>query len=164
MTPDALALLRAFEPDDLQAAASLIGRAMNADEQCYAERVFGQYFAARQAGVDDGRDLYVLPWERSIAAITGLHQYSWGPPGNVWLSWFAVDPMLQGRDLGKLLLQKTVTLAGVRGFTRMFFETYSSPTFDRARRFYISQGFERVGHISGYMPDGADMIVFARGV
>lgn len=156
------ALLRSFAPDDLQAAASLIGRAMNADERDYAEKVFHQYFESKRLGVDDGRELFVLPFKGDLIGITGLHHYSWGPPENVWLSWFAVDPAHQGNGLGKRMLQRTMELARDRGFRKFFIETYSSPTFERACRFYSSQGFERVGSISGYMSDGEDMIVFRR--
>lgn len=162
LAPNLASLLRSFAPNDLQGAASLIGRAMNLDEQTYAERVFLQYFEAKRVGVDDGRELFVLPWNEAIIAITGLHHYSWGPPENVWLSWFAVAPEFQGKGLGKMLLQKTCELAKARGYGKMFIETYSSPTFERACRFYNSQGFKRVGEIAGYMSDGADMIVFGR--
>jgi predicted GNAT superfamily acetyltransferase len=49
----------------------------------------------------------------------------------------------------------TLDLARERGYSQLFIETYSSPTFERARAFYAARGFEQVGAIRGYMPDGA---------
>jgi type I site-specific restriction endonuclease len=47
-------------------------------------------------------------------------------------------------------------------YRKMFIETYSSPTFDKARRFYTAQGFNEVGGIRNYLPDGADMVVYLK--
>lgn len=133
---------------------------MNAEERIYAERTFSEYCASRAHGICDGRELFVLLAGTRVVGITGLHHYLWGPPGNVWLSWFAVDPDLQGQGLGSKLIAATINLARQRGFEQLFIETYSSPTFEKARAFYASRGFKQVGKICCYMPDGADMVVF----
>ena len=145
---------------DVALAAALIGRAMNEEEQGYAEKVFKEHFESRRLGFDDGRSLFVLTVGEALIGITGLHHYAWGPPENVWLSWFAVDPEYQGRGFGKLLLRRAIDAARSRGFRKMFIETYSSPTFDKARRFYTAQGFNEVGGVRNYLPDGADMVVY----
>lgn len=154
--------LRPFAATDVQSAIELIARAMNPEEGEYAGRTFREYLLSRQHGIDDGRELYLLCDERRVIGITGLHHYLWGPPGNVWLSWFAVDPSSHGKGLGKWLMVSTVELAGRRGYRQLFIETYSSPTFERARAFYAANGFEEVGGVRGYMPDGAGMVVLRR--
>lgn len=156
--------LRAFDPADATAAAALIGRAMNEDERVYAEQTFREFFAAREHGIDDGRELFVLCDGERILGMTGLHRYLWGPPQNVWLSWFAVEPDAHGQGLGSRLMAATLELARERGYSQLFIETYSSPTFAKARAFYTSRGFEQVGAIRGYMPDGAEMVVYRRAV
>jgi hypothetical protein len=83
-------ILRPFLEADAKAAADLIARAMNAEEGTYAEKTFREYFASRANAIDDGRELFVLADGDKIIGITGLHNYVWGPPMNVWLSWFAV--------------------------------------------------------------------------
>lgn len=155
-------ILRPFLQADAGAAADLVARAMNAEEGAYAEKTFREYFASRANAIDDGRELFVLADGDKIIGITGLHHYVWGPPTNVWLSWFAVDPEVHGRGLGSMLMAATLDLARTRGFTQLFIETYSSPTFEKARAFYAARGFERVGAIHGYMPDGAEMVVYGR--
>jgi len=157
-------ILRPFLEADANAAADLIARAMNADEGAYAEKTFREYFASRANAIDDGRELFVLADGDKIIGITGLHHYVWGPPTNVWLSWFAVEPDVHGRGLGTRLMAATLELARERGFTQLFIETYSSPTFEKARAFYAARGFEQVGGIRGYMPDGSEMVVFRRAV
>lgn len=162
LKPASTPLLRLFRADDARDAALLIERAMDADERAYAERTFQEYLAARTHGIDDGRELYVYCEMERIVGITGLHRYLWGPPQNVWLSWFAVDPAMHGQGFGKRLMAATIDLARERGFAQLFIETYSSPTFARARTFYAARGFEQVGSIQGYMPDGVDMVVYRR--
>ena len=151
-----------FAPEHAEHAADLIGRAMNASEGAYARRSFAEYFATRRMGITDGRELFVLLDGARLIGITGLHHYNWGPPENVWLSWFAVEPTLHGRGLGTAMLEATIRLAAARGFQKLFVETYSSPEFSRARRFYLARGFKEVGAIENYMSDGAEMIVYCR--
>ena len=153
-------VLRPLRPADLPATAQLIGRAMNLEEQAYAERVFAQYFESQRLGIDDGRSLLVLVSGDALIGITGLHHYAWGPPENVWLSWFAVDPVYQGRGFGSRLLHEAIGAARSRGFRKMFIETYSSATFERARGFYTVRGFKQIGVVENYLPDGAAMIVY----
>lgn len=133
---------------------------MNAEERACAEETFREYMSSKRSGTDDGRELFVLSEQGRIVGITGLHFYLWGPPENVWLSWFAVDPSVHGRGIGKRLMAASLARARERGFAQMFIETYSSPTFARARSFYASQGFELAGFVTGYLPDGSDMIVY----
>lgn len=154
--------LRPFTPHDAAAATDLIGRAMNLAERDYAIRTFAQYFASQAHAIPDGRELFVLDDAGAIVAVTGLHHYLWGPPRNVWLSWFALDPAYHGHGIGARLLHETESLARGRGYTRLLIETYSSPPFARARAFYTARGFEEIGAIKGYMPDGADMVVYCK--
>lgn len=92
--------------------------------------------------------------------IGGLHHYCWGPPENVWLSWFAVEPESQGRGLGVILLAAMTAEAHKRGYRRLFIETYSTSEFARARAFYAAQGFQAVAAIPSWQSDGGDMVVF----
>jgi ribosomal protein S18 acetylase RimI-like enzyme len=94
--------------------------------------------------------------------LVGLHHTIWGPEKNVWLAWFAVDPDRQGQGLGRKLLAEIERLAGQRGFAKLLVETYEHSDFDKARRFYEKNRFERVGRIDDYLPDGSAMVVYAK--
>ena len=149
-------------PSDAPAIKALITSAMNADEGFQAAETIHKHFAMAGAGISDGRTYFVYRDGGSIAGLAGLHYYEWGPKENVWLGWFAVHPSHQGRGIGKSLLELVEKKAIEAGYKKFFVETYSSPTFARAREFYARQGFAVVGQIANYLPDGADMVVFGK--
>lgn len=151
--------IRPMEESHIGQATSLISRAMNTEEGGYAAQTLHLHFSSRKSGIDDGRILYVLAGESRIVGVVGLHHYAWGPPENVWLSWFALDPLLQGQGLAPRLLDAVTTEARERHFMKFFIETYSTPEFARARAFYRVQGFEEVGTIPGWLPSGGSMVV-----
>lgn len=149
---------------DVGQAATLISRAMNPDEGRWARKTMEYHFKCGSYGIDDGRSIFLwrLP-ERAglITGIVGLHHYAWGPEQNVWLSWFAIEPKMQGRGHGRALLEVIEAKATALGYTKLLVETYSSPDFEKARGFYVSQGFDEVGYIENYLNE-ADMIVYEK--
>lgn len=145
----------------IEASRELIGRAMNPDEARWAATTFQRHFELQLLGITDGRQHFVHFEGEKLAGIVGLHHYEWGPPENVWLGWFAVDPAFQGRGLGSALFQAARQKARLIGYRKLFVETYSSEAFARARAFYIKQGLAESGRVGRYLPDGADMIVFS---
>jgi GNAT superfamily N-acetyltransferase len=147
---------------DIEAAASLVGRAMNADEGRWARRTMEFHFGSRNHGLDDGRSYFVWRRDQRIVGLVGLHHTIWGPEENVWLAWFAVDPDFQGQGLGLKLLSEIERLAEHLGFGKLMVETYEHADFDKARRFYERNRFEQVGRIDEYLADGSAMIVYAK--
>ncbi len=151
-----------MQETDIDAAASLVGRAMNADEGRWARRTMGFHFGCRSHGIDDGRTYFVRRQHDRIVGLVGLHHTVWGPEENVWLAWFAVDPDCQGQGLGRRLLTEIEQLAAGRGFRKLLIETYDHADFDKARRFYERNGFRQAGRVDDYLPDGSAMIVYAK--
>lgn len=147
---------------DASAAADLVARAMDPNEGAYAAETFKFHFACADKAIDDGRHLFVLEEHGRVLGIVGLHFYVWGPPQNVWLSWFAVDPDNQGSGLGGRLLAASMDEARKLGYEKVFIETYANDTFTKATRFYIAQGFHVAGTIANYLPDGSSMVVLSR--
>lgn len=153
---------RAMEAEDIEAVVALVAEAMNAEEGAWARTTFRRHFASRASGHDDGRAYLVFEHEAVIAGISGLHCWEWGPPENVWLGWFALHPRFHGRGWGRAMLRATEAEARSRGHGKLLIETYDSPTFERAVAFYRRCGYDRVGGIRGYLPDGASMLVFMK--
>jgi GNAT superfamily N-acetyltransferase len=151
-----------LRPEMADRAATLIGEAMNPDEGAWARTTIGRHFEMRAGGLDDGRRYFALLVDGMMAGITGLHHYEWGPDENVWLGWFAVSPRLQGRGFGVRMMSETVQAAKALGYGKLFVETYDSPTFSRAVRFYGKAGFGMAGRIENYLPDGSSMVVFLK--
>ena len=163
-------MLELMREKDIDEAASLISRAMNADEGRWARRTMGFHFECRTHGLNDGRSYFVWTSASSveprqggaIVGLVGLHHTIWGPEKNVWLAWFAVDPDCQGQGLGRRLLTEIEKLAVKMGFGKLLVETYEHADFQKARRFYERNGFEQAGRIDGYLSDGSAMIVYAK--
>jgi len=146
--------------NDIEAVVDLIGRAMNQQEAVQAEMTFEHHFKCAQARINDGRQYFVLKLEIGVVGVVGLHHYSWGPSQNIWLAWFAIEPAAQGSGFGQLLLDAIIQRAQECGYAKLFIETYSTAEFGKARAFYRSNGFVRVGHVKGYLEDGGHMVVF----
>ncbi|HOP40540.1 MAG TPA: GNAT family N-acetyltransferase [Geobacteraceae bacterium] len=162
MKPERDTELIDLAPEMADEAATLIGEAMNADEKAWARATIERHFAMRAKGLDDGRRYFALPANGAVVGITGLHHYEWGPDENVWLGWFAVSPKLQGRGFGTHLLTETEQAARALGYRKLFIETYDTPTFARAIRFYQRAGFRKAGTIETYLPDGSAMLVLLK--
>ncbi|MBN2183657.1 MAG: GNAT family N-acetyltransferase [Sedimentisphaerales bacterium] len=145
---------------DIEESVKLINAAMNEDEADWARETFELYFKSRKQGIDSGREYYLWRDDGKIYGLVGLHRYVWGPGENVWLSWFAVHPERQKEGVGGLLLDSIKEKAVQKGYRKLFVETYSGDTFEKARSFYKGKGFSEVGRIENYLPDGSSMIVF----
>ncbi len=147
---------------DIDAAAALVARAMNADEGRWAATTMQFHFGCQAHGLDDGRMYYVARENGRITGLVGLHHAIWGPEQNVWLAWFAVDPDCQGRGMGGRLLEAIEGIAFDQGFRKLLVETYEHSDFDQARRFYERNGFRQMGQVRDYLPDGSAMVVYAK--
>lgn len=156
------AKLQELGPELADDAAALIGEAMNPDEGAWARITIGRHFEMRANGLGNGRNYFALLVDGALAGLTGLHHYEWGPDENVWLGWFALSPKLQGRGLGVRLMAETEQAAKALGYRKLFIETYDTPTFSRAIRFYAKAGFRKAGMIENYLPDGSSMMVFLK--
>lgn len=162
MTDEMSDLLEPMDQGDIEAAAGLVARAMNADEGRWAARTMQFHFGCQTNGLDDGRMYYVSKRDNAIIGLVGLHHVIWGPEQNVWLAWFAVDPDRQGRGLGRRLLAAIESIAVRKDFRKLLVETYSHADFDKARRFYERNSFRQTGQVNDYLPDGSSMIVYAK--
>jgi ribosomal protein S18 acetylase RimI-like enzyme len=81
----------------------------------------------------------------------------------VWYVWWvAVDPQTQGRSVGRELLQFAEGEARRRGGRVMFVETSGLPAYERTRRFYLKNGYDREAVLRDYYRDGDDLVVFRK--
>lgn len=147
---------------DIDAAAGLVSISMNENEGEWARKTMEFHFGCMEHGLDDGRKYFVWKPEGRIKGLVGLHHYPWGPRENVWLAWFAVHPKCQKQGVGRKLLISIEETARGMGHTKFLVETYEHPDFDKARAFYAANGFEKVGAIGDYLPDGSDMVVYGK--
>jgi len=145
---------------DIDSAVDLVRSAMNTAEAEQARTTFILHFGCARHGIDDGRIYFVAAVESVTLGVVGLHRYVWGPPENIWLAWFAVDPNLKGLGFGQTLFQFASERAQQLGHRKLFVETYSTPEFAAARSFYQKMGMVPGGIITPYLPCGGNMIVY----
>lgn len=156
--------LEPMAPEEGAPVAELVARSMNEIEGRFAKRTIDFHFSCQDQGIDDGRSYFIWKQQGEIRGVTGLQNYIWGPAENVWLTWFAVEPVLQGKGIGTRLLEMTEAAAWEKGYRKFFVETYSGEDFARARKFYTARGFTEYGRVKDYLPNGDSMVVFGKGL
>lgn len=78
------------------------------------------------------------------------------------LYWIAVARDLQGRGLGRKLLEFVEDdIRGLRGRMLMI-ETSTLPHYDPTRRFYLKYGYEQIAQVPDYYADGDGMVVYVK--
>jgi ribosomal protein S18 acetylase RimI-like enzyme len=154
--------LQPMEEKDVEEATRLISRALNQAEGEWAAQTFRFHFDCRRHNLPDGRDYLVWKPDGTLRGLTGLHHDLWGPAENVWLAWFAVDPEFQRQGIGGRMLRIVEERATDKGYRKLLVETYRHAEFDPALAFYRARGFQEIGSISNYLPDGSDMVVFGK--
>lgn len=98
---------------------------------------------------------------------SGLAGYTcWGPiactQGSYDIFWIAVDPGLQGRGLGKLLMQATESRIGHVGGRRIYLETSGRPDYLPTRRFYDRCGYEVIATLPDFYAAGDDKVILVK--
>ena len=75
------------------------------------------------------------------------------------LYWIAVDPLAQGRGLGRTLLTESEQLMSEQGARRVYAETSSRLQYKPTRAFYLACGYVREALLADfYAPDDGKVI------
>ena len=106
------------------------------------------------------RSLWGYYKENKLVGICGLLGTS--NPDNVWFSWFAVDPALQKKGLGKFMLDFIEDKACNKNYKRLFVETHDNKIFLGAMRFYKKHGFIAVGHLLHQLKDDSTTLYYMK--
>lgn len=78
------------------------------------------------------------------------------------LYWIAIDPALQGKGLGTLLLQKAEREASRQGGGMMVVETSSRDDYRKTRNFYQRMDYREEARVGGFYSPGDDKIIFVK--
>lgn len=82
--------------------------------------------------------------------------------GTFDLYWIAVDPALQGKGIGSILMRHAEDLMRSLGGRLVIVETSSRPDYQPTRRFYAANGYEEAARIKAYYKPGDDLVVFGK--
>lgn len=76
------------------------------------------------------------------------------------LYWMAVDPKIQSRGVGTVLLQYVAEKLKQRNGRLLIAETSSTPKYDKTRAFYERKGFQKLAHLKEYYKPDDDLIIY----
>jgi GNAT superfamily N-acetyltransferase len=109
------------------------------------------------------RDYAIHVYDEGAGA---LGYYCIGPTpateGTFDLYWIAVKPSEHGKGIGGALNTHAEAWARSRGGRLIIAETSSRPTYERTRRFYLSQGYAELARIPEYYRVDDDLVVFGK--
>lgn len=139
-----------FRSDEVVVALELVN-------DCLMRRDKSDYlFVVAEATVKDVR--------RDAGSLAGFACYGHIPctVASFDLYWIAVEPGLQGRGIGKTLLEMTESMIVESGGQRLYAETSSQPSYEKTRLFYEKRGFERLAFIEDFYAPGDAKIIYGK--
>ena len=90
----------------------------------------------------------------------------WGPiPGtaeSVDLYWIAVDPAVQGRGVGRALLDAAEGSIADTGRRRVYVETAGRPQYTPTRAFYLACGYHVAADLDDFYSPGDAKVIFVK--
>ena len=78
------------------------------------------------------------------------------------LYWIVVDRSLQGRKIGRVLLEKTEQLVRAAGGRRVYAETSGRDQYSPTRGFYLRRGYRQDAVLRDFYAPGDDKVVFVK--
>ncbi len=123
-----------------------------------AEEILNSYL---QNPTGSGYHVFVAETNSSITGYicfgpAPLTETSWD------IYWLAVAPSGQRRGIGRALLAYAEERINRSGGRLALIETSSTPEYERARRFYRSQGYKSACRIKDFYAPGDDKIIFQK--
>lgn len=82
--------------------------------------------------------------------------------GTYDLYWIAVDPMVQSKGIGTVLLNYTEDVLKQRGGRLLIAETSSTSKYDNTRQFYERKKFQKLAHIKEYYKPNDDLVIYGK--
>src|SRR5690606_11803036 len=76
------------------------------------------------------------------------------------LYWIAVSPELQGKAVGRKVLERTEAAAATAGATRLYVDTSTSPRYAPTRAFYRRMGYRIAAEMPDFYRDGDGKTIF----
>jgi len=78
------------------------------------------------------------------------------------LYWIAVDKALQGRRIGRLLLERSEELIRTMGGRQVYIETSNRAQYAPTRGFYLRCGYHQAALLKDFYAPGDDKVIYAK--
>ncbi len=80
------------------------------------------------------------------------------------LYWIVVDPLYQGKGIGKVLVNHLESVLNEKGARMLLAETSSKPDYYKTKIFYERNGFIEIAQIKDFYRIGDDKIIYRKEV
>lgn len=153
-------LRTAVRPDDPQAVRTLVAATgfFSPEEIDIAEELVEETLARGSAAG------YEFLLAEDASGLVGYSCYGLipGTEASYDLYWIAVRPNLQGRGLGRWLLQETERRVVAGGGRRAYVDTSGRPQYLPTRRFYEGSGYETAAILEDFYAPGDAKVIFQK--
>jgi ribosomal protein S18 acetylase RimI-like enzyme len=78
------------------------------------------------------------------------------------LYWIVVDPALQGRGMGRMLLAESERIMAEQGARRIYADTSSRPQYGPTRAFYQACGYRQEAFLEDFYAEGDGKVIFVK--
>jgi len=128
------------------------------DEVVIAEELLDSYLSSHS---DSG--YHVLVAELS-SKVVGYVCYGPVPltKGSWDIYWMSITRQQQGKGIGKSLLQTAEQNIRKLDGRLSFIETSSKPSYEKTRRFHVSQGYQQICQVADFYSIGDDKIIYQK--
>lgn len=151
--------VRVMTPEDTSEVVRII-RLHDSDDGRSARHYFEQQSDAFTRPYEEGCHLVLIePEERRIVGVSGYGlDASPETQGLYWLGWTYVNPYFQGKGYGARLLQVVIEQTRRIGARKLYSETSSLESFEKAVLFYKRFGFIEEARLKDFYREGEDKI------
>ncbi len=85
-----------------------------------------------------------------------------GTEGSFDLYWIAVDPDMQGKNLGRLILERAENAMRLMGAISVYADTSSSDKYKPTRAFYLAMGFHEQARLEDFYRKGDGKVIYEK--
>ena len=78
------------------------------------------------------------------------------------LYWIVVDPVRQGRGIGRALMEEMERLIRTAGGRRIYVDTSSRPQYESTRGFYIRNGYTQAALLEDFYAPGDGKVIYVK--
>jgi len=114
-----------------------------------------------QKGPDSGYEFVIAEQDNSVVGYACFGHIT-VTVASYDLYWIAVDPRLQSRGVGKLLLQRAEEAIQAAGGRRVFIETSGRPDYWATRAFYETCGYRLESRVADFYAPGDDRVLYGK--
>jgi len=153
--------IRKFEPSDIAPLTEIV-RATGVFRD---EEVDVAVELMQVAAEDEGQKDYIIyTYVDDQGSIRGYYCVGSTPltRSTFDLYWIAVDPRMQGKGIGRQLLEHCEATVRSMGGTLIMVETSSLPKYDATRRFYKHCTYIETARVKDYYAPGDDLVVYSK--